>query len=249
MPGNCVILYYHSVSDKERARFSAQMDDLIRWTKPVAIDKTMTLKNGVRYAAVTFDDGFKSVLDNALVELERRNIPATIFIPTGFIGKHPLWAKNRSYYNKNEQVVTSEQIHQLRKHRLISVGSHCVSHTNLLLLPDADVRKELYESRTVLQSILEQEMKLISFPHGAYNEKIIKMAQEIGYEHIFSISPEYARLNPGEYVSGRFSVNPGDWRIEFRLKLFGAYRWLHYVADSKNKIDILFNKKSKNQQC
>ena len=32
-----------------------------------------------------------------------------------------------------------------------------------------------------------------------------------------------------EFVVGRVATDPGDWPIEFRLKLMGAYRWIAFA--------------------
>src|SRR5262245_46416310 len=79
-PAEALILYYHSVSKRERSRFADQMDVLLRWATPVRADFTNLPNTEVRrFVAVTFDDGFVSFVENALPELEKRNIPATLF--------------------------------------------------------------------------------------------------------------------------------------------------------------------------
>src|SRR2546425_6542314 len=70
----CVVLYYHAVPCEYRRHFARQMDILVRSTKPVAAGLTSPLPRGGHYSAVTFDDGYESVIENALPELEQRNI-------------------------------------------------------------------------------------------------------------------------------------------------------------------------------
>src|SRR5262249_3105591 len=86
-PGSAVILYYHAVPAKERQCFAAQMDELLRCAKPIPADLDGPLERGTHHVAVTFDDGFVSVLENALPELQRRKIPAVIFVPSGYLGE------------------------------------------------------------------------------------------------------------------------------------------------------------------
>src|SRR4030042_6893159 len=73
--GTCVVLYYHVVKDEQHRRFARQMDDLVRLTKPISLEKSLNLEPGDHYAAVTFDDGCRESLHNALPELEKRAIP------------------------------------------------------------------------------------------------------------------------------------------------------------------------------
>jgi Polysaccharide deacetylase len=56
------------------------MDTLLRVATPVRADRAETVEKGKHYAAVTFDDGFENVTDNAVPELEKRRIPATLFL-------------------------------------------------------------------------------------------------------------------------------------------------------------------------
>src|SRR5439155_5070600 len=89
----CVVLYYHAVSAGQRSRFARQMNLLSQWATPVPANFSAPLEPGRRYAAVTFDDGFRSVIENALPELKKRGIPCTVFIISDFLGKVPAWAE------------------------------------------------------------------------------------------------------------------------------------------------------------
>lgn len=221
----CVVLYYHAVSNEQRDRFARQMDDLIRWTTPVNGNIDSVPENGRRYSAITFDDGFTSVLDNAIPELSIRNIPCIIFIPTGSLGRHPIWVKDPENQSYKEIVISTDQIKRLDK-ELVSIGSHCVTHTNLLLLNEEEIRKELIDSRMKLKQIVKKDISSLSFPHGQYSQKIVNMAIDAGYKRLFTILPILSFSKTKNLMIGRVEVSPDDWRIEFRLKLLGAYRWM-----------------------
>ncbi len=45
-----------------------------------------------RYVAITLDDGHVSFLENVLPELEKRNIPSTLFVVSAKLGESPDWA-------------------------------------------------------------------------------------------------------------------------------------------------------------
>lgn len=237
-----VVVYYHAVSEKSRARFGSQMDDLIRWTRPIALHTSDLFGCTSHRTAVTFDDGYESVIENALPEMARRGIPATIFMPTDGFGRRPKWVKDRKNPLSKEVVMTVEQLRELKKNQLISIGSHCVTHSNLLLMTECEVKKELNGSRRTLESILDQEIELLSFPHGAYNDRILELAREAGYKRVFSITPKCAFLESSSFVIGRVRVDPTDWPIEFRLKLLGAYRWLAVTPKLKSLVYRLIGK-------
>jgi len=50
--------------------------------------------------SITFDDGFSSILRNALHELKKREIPSTIFIPAAYIESYPKWEQKGQEINK-----------------------------------------------------------------------------------------------------------------------------------------------------
>jgi peptidoglycan/xylan/chitin deacetylase (PgdA/CDA1 family) len=234
VPGRCVVLYYHKVKSDQRYKFSKQMDDLVRWCNPVRLEGLTSIKNGGRYAAVTFDDGYASVIENALPELAHRNIPATLFIPTGCLGQHSPWIPEGRNL-KRDVVITEQELKGVRNN-LISIGSHCVSHRNLSLLSEPEARSEILGSKHDLERILNTKVRFLSFPYGNFKSDHVKWAREAGYERVFSISPTLVFSNPRGYITGRVRVDPSDWPIEFRLKLRGAYRWLPWAFSSKHKI-------------
>ncbi|NQT03164.1 MAG: polysaccharide deacetylase family protein, partial [Planctomycetes bacterium] len=54
--------------------------------------KNMPSDKDRNLTAVTFDDAFVSVFENAVPVLKKHKLPAAIFVPTGNLGKTPLWA-------------------------------------------------------------------------------------------------------------------------------------------------------------
>jgi peptidoglycan/xylan/chitin deacetylase (PgdA/CDA1 family) len=213
------------------------MDDLKRLTHPVTCDHRNHLPGGVRYSAVSFDDGFISVFENALPELESKEIPATVFIPTGCLGQPPGWMQTDLGNTDQEHIISAEEIKRLKNHRLLSFGSHSVSHPNFLMLGDAEARHELSRSRQDLEALLERQITLFSFPHGTHEPRLVELAQRAGYDRLFTIDPEPAFIGTNELIIGRIQVDPSDWPIEFRLKLLGAYRWLAKLRKARNTND------------
>ena len=240
-PGMCFVLYYHAIFPEQRDRFSHQMDDLVRIAQPVSGSEMESLEKGISYVVVTFDDGFRCVVENALPELIVRNIPCTVFVPSGCLGKTPSWIQKNNT-DKNQEVVMDEnEVKALKKIGLVSIGSHTVSHTRLTSLGEEEARYEILRSKETLEAIIGEEIQFLSFPYGAFNEKHIEMARQGGYKRVFSITPVCAFIDSDEYVTGRVRVDPTDWGIEFRLKLLGTYRWLPFAFLLKSKIHAFLN--------
>ncbi len=230
-PGHCVVLYYHDVPARERERFARQMNVLSRTAKVIPADFTGELESNKNFAAVTFDDGFVSVLENALPELQRHKMPATIFVPSGYLGQQPGWMNN----GKKEWVMTPEQLRAARQGGL-AIGSHTVKHPRLDRLAPEQAGCEMAISKSELERILNEPVELLSFPHGAYNADILAQAQKIGYQRVFGIEPKWIEGAMSGFLMDRVAVNPGDWSLEFRLKIKGAYRWETVAARWKAKL-------------
>lgn len=235
LPTTCVTIYYHSIKRNDHQRFVRQMEVLKRLAQPISTEMEEILTGGVHCVAVTFDDGFSSVIENALPELIQRRIPATLFIPAGCLGERPNWIGDESQDDHDEVVMTEEEIRRLPKD-LVTIGSHSTTHRNLRFLGEADLRKELIYSKDELQRITDEPVTLLSLPYGEYNEGVVEAARQAGYRQIFSSLPRLAGKK--EYVIQRVPVEPSDWPLEFRLKILGAYRWLPFVLGLKRKLGV-----------
>ena len=99
-----LILNYHRVQDKKDLFFDSDMDHLSfdwqmalisQYLKPLILsDSIKKLENNELAAGsvvVTFDDGYKDNLIDALPILKKRKVPSTFFIATGFLNGGIMW--------------------------------------------------------------------------------------------------------------------------------------------------------------
>ena len=102
--GGALILGYHRVGSGAHdeyevcvtpEHFEAQMDVLRRYARPIHLSRLVQcLKDGSvppGSVAVTFDDGYADNLFAAKPILEKFDIPATVFVCTGYAGKEFWW--------------------------------------------------------------------------------------------------------------------------------------------------------------
>ena len=200
---------------------------------PVAADCSEPLLRNVFYAAVTFDDGFRSVFENALPEMQRHHLPCTIFIPTAYFGKYAGWVRDENLQKTLGQIIPADEIPQLQ---CLAIASHTVTHPKLPELSPNEIEAEIFSSKEELDSALNQKTTLLSFPHGAFNATCIEACRKAGYSRVFSIEPSRAFKTPDEFVTGRVLVDPSDWPLEFFLKIQGGYCWLPWAYRLKRKM-------------
>lgn len=223
-PARTVILYYHAVRPELRTSFGRQLDGLLRWGQPWSLSGEIARSAGLHFA-VTFDDGYISVLENAVPELRARGFPYTLFIPTGSWGGRPSWVKNPQHPFWQEQVVTPAELSKAAEDALSTIGSHTVSHPRLSGLDDQSLDSELRNSKADLEKILGSTVDILSFPHGDYDERVSTRARAAGYRRLLTVEPSLVLAGNENTLLGRVAVEPDDGVLEFYLKAHGAYRW------------------------
>jgi peptidoglycan/xylan/chitin deacetylase (PgdA/CDA1 family) len=63
------------------------------------------------------------------------------------------------------------------------IGSHSLTHPNLTYLAEADLARELGDSKKLLEDITGKSVSAISFPFGSWNPRVWERARELGYTH------------------------------------------------------------------
>jgi len=228
------VLTYHGVKDYERTAFELQMRQLPRYGKPVPVDTNTEEMETGNNIAVTFDDGYANLVENALPSLKEEGIPATIFITAGHLGRNAEWAAMETS-NRQELILNEDQVRAVWRSG-INIGSHGLTHRDLSILDDESAYLELIESRRKLENCLGRPIDLFAFPFGAYDDRVVQMAVRAGYRLVFRNIPSPDSIKTTDILRGRISIEPTDWSLEYRLKMAGAYEWLYYMIPIKTKI-------------
>jgi peptidoglycan/xylan/chitin deacetylase (PgdA/CDA1 family) len=234
-PYRLIILCYHSVPLASRASFARQLDMLAARIPVVPADYNGAAAPGGQSVAITFDDALTSVLDNAIPELRARNMPATIFVPAGSMGARPAWwnieVEDGNAY-EGELVATADALRSVVSDRL-HLGAHTLTHPHLSRLRLEDARCEIAGCRTHMRNIFGIDVRTFAFPYGEYNEALIALCREAGYERVFTVIPGVIDPTEKEFARGRVGVDATDGPLEFYLKMSGAYAWMVYASALK----------------
>src|SRR5262249_50353737 len=122
--------------------------------------------------AITFDDGYRSVLEHARPVLDEFGFPGTIFVPTSLIGLfRPMsWPGIDKWvggpYEDELRPLTWDELRTLRDGGW-EVGSHTRTHPKLPTLDDAELHAELADSKEVCRRELGAECRSLAYPYGA----------------------------------------------------------------------------------
>ena len=151
---------------------------------------------------LTFDDGEMNNYDEAWPVLRFCKFPAYFFITVNRIGRlgYMGWKELRDLSQAG-----------------MTIGSHGLNHEFLTNLSPEQLKKELLDSRLALEQSLRKEVRAFSVPRGFYNEAILTMAKDSGYEQVF-VSDENPR---SPLCIGRVAVQD-YWSLRrFEMALHG----------------------------
>lgn len=221
----CTVLYYHSVPREYGKRFEEQMRLMLKLAVPLDLRDLKCDSRSKTFVAITFDDSLESFNNYAVPVLIELKIPATVFTVVDALGSQPGWGKG--YYLPDERVMSTMHLERLPD--LITIGSHTLTHVSLISTSPEMAREEIVGSRHRLENMLNRPVTLFSFPHGHLNDALVSQCREAGYERVFTTEPRC--IGEDHFVIGRVSADPWDWRLEFRLKMMGAYRWRVWAGD------------------
>lgn len=87
----------------------SQVAELKRHCTLVSIDELASASNRRGLAAITFDDGYRSVLEHALPVLESLEAPFTIFVNTASLEQKIFWRRKVVHIIANDLVAACEQ--------------------------------------------------------------------------------------------------------------------------------------------
>jgi peptidoglycan/xylan/chitin deacetylase (PgdA/CDA1 family) len=115
---------------------------------------------------LTFDDGYEDFYRNAYPELKKRGMTAVSFIIVN---------KNSEGYMKREEIKELSD-------NGIEIGSHTLSHPDLSTLTKERAKKEITESKTKLEEIINRKVISLCYPSGKFTEETSDIAKEADYQ-------------------------------------------------------------------
>jgi peptidoglycan/xylan/chitin deacetylase (PgdA/CDA1 family) len=138
---------------------------------------------------ITFDDGGQSAM-RAARALEQYGYRGHFFIVVDRVG-------DGGFLNWKEVRDLDQRGHH--------VGSHTLTHINLVEATAAQCRQELQESK---QKISDQlgNCHSISIPLGAYDQEVFDAIQNAGYEYVFTSEPLRIPWNRTDRRIGRWNI-------------------------------------------
>ena len=188
------------------------MKDFLAWRRG---EKDIPAKS----ALISIDDGWVSAYQNAWPILKKRNYPFTLFIYINYVGTG---GKSMSW----------DQLEEMRDAG-VDIESHTYSHSSLkspgalvdrkaaegirkdvaALGVDGWLRKEIVESKKVLENKLGIKVSAFAYPFGKYTPKAQELVKEAGYEAAFTVYGQQLHMSSPYDLLGRYAVEASKPQI------------------------------------
>jgi peptidoglycan/xylan/chitin deacetylase (PgdA/CDA1 family) len=171
MSPRALILTYHGIEHGppplflRPALFRDHLDALLEsGATPVSLDRLRDGNVPDRGVALTFDDGFLSVADEAAPLLAERGLPATIFCVAGHAGGLNDWpTQPRSVPRR--RLADARTLAELAGAGF-EIGSHGTQHAPLTGASEPVLRREVVDSRRSLEEAVGVPVGWFAYPYG-----------------------------------------------------------------------------------
>ena len=232
-----LVLCYHAVGDDWPAmmalpeeRLERQLAYLVgRGYRGTTFTQAVTDPPPGKTLAVTFDDGYSSVIERAFPMLSRLGLPGTVFVPTALFGRPgPMcWpGTDRWLGTPHEDRLRSMSWSDLESLADAGweVGSHARTHSRLTQLDDEPLEAELRGSRADCEDRLGRPCRSIAYPYGDVDARVVRAARRAGYTAAAALPMRLHRRRPLEWP--RVGIYRNDPFPRFKAKVSRGRRHL-----------------------
>jgi peptidoglycan/xylan/chitin deacetylase (PgdA/CDA1 family) len=219
------ILMYHKVNDQTpnpttipTAVFTEQMTLLSELGYvPVSLEAVRDHYLGgaplpPRAVLITFDDGYRDNLENALPVLRAHGYPAVLFVPIGFLddGRPLPHEELLVTLGVRNPTLDWDELAELEAGG-VRIESHGIGHWPLTALEPAEATREIAVSKLRLQERLGREVEAFAFVKGSqadYRPEHASLVQQAGYKLAFTSVSGANGPGSDRFRLRRYNVEP-----------------------------------------
>lgn len=199
-----LILCYHDIGSNDW-EFSVSVQEFekhITCLKTIGeiVDlKTIISKRGTKGVriAITFDDGYEGVFNNAFPVLKKYGAKAAVFL----VGKRDI-SHNTGY---KSDLLKTEQIKMLDQHKW-NMGFHTLSHIDVTRHSHQDLIAEISDGKKLLEQKLGIKLKYFAYPFGRFNPQSVRVVRKSGFSAAFTVDGGKSSDELGRFKFDRITV-------------------------------------------
>lgn len=145
-------------------------DEKPYWVTLEAFEDIIEMASGAE-AQLTFDDGNKTDVTEALPRLRATGLKASFFIPSDRIGQP-------GYLDEND-------VRRLHCEGM-EVGSHGSAHLDWTKLSDAEIANDVMRSVARLGTIIQAPVRSLAIPYGYCDRRVLGVLRKLGVGRAYS---------------------------------------------------------------
>lgn len=194
------ILTYHSIDDSgspisiSRAAFARHLAWFASGRVPIVSLPDLLARPGHDAAiALTFDDALRTVEIEALPQLHDLGLPATVFVPTGHVGRDNRWGGHTPDGVPVLPLMTWEALGRAAEQG-ITIGAHTRLHPRLTATRGTSLADEVGGSQADIQRELAVTATQFAYPYGAHDATVRSITAR---HYVHAVTTELQTLSPG----------------------------------------------------
>lgn len=161
---------------------------------------------------ITFDDGYESFYKYAYPALAARRMKATLFVIAGTVPESSV-----PFQSDKLTRASWRELAEMAASGLVDVESHTYNmhddpsgRSQLVYASDAAVLNDLTMARQAIAQHLGRIPIALAYPHGAYNDRVVRLVQTAGYRLAFTGAGNrpIGRHSP-RFALTRYVMRPG----------------------------------------
>lgn len=126
-----------------------------------------------------------------------------------------------------------EELRTLEEHG-IAIGNHTLTHPCLDQCSEATIRRELSKSQDLLAEILGHRPRVLAYPNGDEDPRVVQAAADCGFEAAFLFDHQLSDNPPRNPLRiSRLRVDAGASLDRFRIILSGLHPALHRLRGGR----------------
>lgn len=184
-----------------------------------------------KWIMLTFDDGYTDNYDIAYPILKKYGYRGIIYLVSDL--DYNRWdVEEKSNPERKFSLMSIDQLKELKEYG-IEFGGHTKTHPRLGKISLDDAKKEIEESKAVLEERLDEKLISFAFPYGDLNEDVKAIAKNVGYE--FAVATDSGSLIFSEdlYEIRRIGIFPTNNMFNFKRKVSGKYNFIKIKREEK----------------
>jgi len=165
-------------------------------------------------ALFSFDDAYEDFYTEVFPHLDQWALTPLVFVVAKRIGETSCWERGTGLPEK--RLLSASQIREMARHG-VRFGSHSSTHPWLPDLSDAELQREICESKQCLEDLLGASVTWFAYPSGGVDGRVRNAVAQAGYKRAVT-TEEGLSFWDDPLLMRRIAISESDALVDLALK-------------------------------